>query len=139
MEMPLSRAASRMVWPGRPGTSRPSMFNRYCFIAVPPLILQYSGEFAGIYADTMQTYLDASYWAYRDQNDTALGKKIYALIQNNISAYCAHTNLDIAFGGTNDTLAKIAGMENIKILQQTSQEELKKIVYYCVGVYFVHL
>ncbi len=32
-------------------------------------------EFAGIYADTMQTYLDASYWAYRDQNDTALGKK----------------------------------------------------------------
>ncbi len=64
------------------------------------------------------------------QADTALGKKIYALIQNNISAYCAHTNLDIAFGGTNDTLAKIAGMENIKILQQTSQEELKKIVVY---------
>ena len=38
--------------------------------------------------------------------------------------------MDIAFGGTNDTLAKIAGMENIKILQQTSQEELKKIVVY---------
>ncbi len=64
------------------------------------------------------------------QADTALGKKIYALIQNNISAYCAHTNLDIAFGGTNDVLAKIAGLENIKILQETSHEDLKKIVVY---------
>lgn len=64
------------------------------------------------------------------QADTALGKKIYALIQNNISAYCAHTNLDIAFGGTNDVLAKIAGLENIKILQETSYEDLKKIVVY---------
>lgn len=64
------------------------------------------------------------------QTDTYLGKKIYDLIQNDISAYCAHTNLDIAFGGTNDTLAVLAGLEDVKILQQTSSEELKKIVVY---------
>ena len=64
------------------------------------------------------------------QADTSLGKKIYDLIKNDISAYCAHTNLDIAFGGTNDVLAKLAGLENIEILEQTDAEELKKIVVY---------
>ncbi len=64
------------------------------------------------------------------QADDMLGKKIYALIQNGISAYCAHTNLDIAFGGTNDTLAALAGLENIEILEQTNAESLKKIVVY---------
>lgn len=64
------------------------------------------------------------------QADDILGKKIYSLIQNNISAYCAHTNLDIAFGGTNDVLAKLAGLEDIEILEQTDIEALKKIVVY---------
>lgn len=64
------------------------------------------------------------------QADTSLGKKIYDLIKNDISAYCAHTNLDIAFGGTNDVLAKLAGLENIEILEQTDAEQLKKIVVY---------
>lgn len=64
------------------------------------------------------------------QSNTYLGKKIYDFIQNDISAYCMHTNLDIAFGGTNDVLAELVGLENINILQQTSSEELKKIVVY---------
>ncbi|NDO46565.1 Nif3-like dinuclear metal center hexameric protein [Clostridium sp. MD294] len=64
------------------------------------------------------------------QSDTSLGKKIYNLIKNDISAYCAHTNLDIAFGGTNDVLANLAGLENIKILKNTNAEQLKKIVVY---------
>ncbi len=62
--------------------------------------------------------------------DTALGSKIYRLIQHNISAFSAHTNLDIAFGGTNDVLAELAGLENIEILEETTAEELKKIVVY---------
>ena len=64
------------------------------------------------------------------QSNTYLGKRIYDFIQNDISAYCMHTNLDIAFGGTNDVLAELAGLENVNILQQTSSEELKKIVVY---------
>ncbi|MBR2383194.1 MAG: Nif3-like dinuclear metal center hexameric protein, partial [Anaerotignum sp.] len=38
----------------------------------------------------------------------ALGRRIYNLIENGISAFSAHTNLDIAKGGTNDVLAELA-------------------------------
>lgn len=37
-------------------------------------------------------------------SDDLVGRKIIALIQNNISAVCMHTNLDIAEGGVNDAL-----------------------------------
>lgn len=47
---------------------------------------------------------------------TPLGKKIFKAIQNNISVYSAHTNLDIAEGGTNTTLANLIGLENIEPL-----------------------
>ena len=36
--------------------------------------------------------------------DDLIGRKIIALIRNNISAVCMHTNLDIAEGGVNDVL-----------------------------------
>jgi dinuclear metal center YbgI/SA1388 family protein len=62
--------------------------------------------------------------------DTPLGSKIYQLIRHNISAFSAHTNLDIVFGGTNDVLAKLAGLEDIEILKETSADVLKKIVVY---------
>ena len=39
--------------------------------------------------------------------------KAYKMIQNNISAICAHTNLDIANGGVNDTLTQILGLSNV--------------------------
>ncbi|HHW67311.1 MAG TPA: Nif3-like dinuclear metal center hexameric protein [Epulopiscium sp.] len=52
------------------------------------------------------------------RKDHILGKCIYDLIQNNISVYSAHTNLDIAFGGTNDVLAQILELENISILSE---------------------
>lgn len=64
------------------------------------------------------------------QSDTSLGAKIYDLIKNDISAYCAHTNLDVAFGGTNDVLAELAGLTDVKILEETNSEKLKKIVVY---------
>lgn len=64
------------------------------------------------------------------QSHTALGSKIYDLIKNGISAYCAHTNLDIAFGGTNDVLAELAGLYDVKILQETTAQNLKKFVVY---------
>ena len=62
--------------------------------------------------------------------DTLLGKRIFNLIQNNIAAFSAHTNLDIAAGGTNDVLAELAGLKNIEILEETWAESLKKIVAY---------
>ena len=42
-----------------------------------------------------------------------LGKRIYNLIENGIAAFSAHTNLDIAKGGTNDVLAELAGLQNV--------------------------
>ena len=50
---------------------------------------------------------------------TPEGKLLRALIQNNISYYAAHTNLDVAKGGLNDLLAKKVGLKNVKILEYT--------------------
>lgn len=59
-----------------------------------------------------------------------IGIKLYKLIQNNIGVYSAHTNLDVAFGGTNDVLAEMAGLENIKVLSPTFTDENGK----CFGI-----
>lgn len=63
------------------------------------------------------------------KND-ALGRRIYKLIENEIAALSAHTNLDVAKGGTNDVLAQIIGLTNVEILEETDTEELRKIVVY---------
>lgn len=63
-------------------------------------------------------------------SDTPLGNKIYKLIANDIAAFSAHTNLDIAKGGTNDVLAELIGLQNIELLEITEKEVLQKIVVY---------
>ncbi|KAF5084264.1 GTP cyclohydrolase 1 type 2 [anaerobic digester metagenome] len=63
------------------------------------------------------------------KND-AVGRRIYKLIENEIAALSAHTNLDVAEGGTNDVLAEIIGLTNVEILEETYTEELRKIVVY---------
>ncbi|NMA94888.1 MAG: Nif3-like dinuclear metal center hexameric protein [Clostridiales bacterium] len=45
---------------------------------------------------------------------------IIPLIKNGISVYSAHTNLDKAEGGVDDTLANVLGMETVKILDKES-------------------
>ncbi len=62
--------------------------------------------------------------------DTPLGNKIYQLIQNDIAAFSAHTNLDIAKGGTNDVLSALIGLQNVELLEITEKEVLQKIVVY---------
>ena len=42
----------------------------------------------------------------RINEDNPKGSIIYSLIKNNISVYCAHTNLDVADDGVNEQLAK---------------------------------
>ncbi len=44
--------------------------------------------------------------------ENPLGKRIIQLISNKISVYAAHTNLDMADGGTNDELFNIIGLIN---------------------------
>lgn len=62
--------------------------------------------------------------------DTPLGGRIFALIENGIAAFSAHTNLDVAQGGTNDVLAELAGLRDVSVLAETWTQKLKKIVVY---------
>lgn len=51
-----------------------------------------------------------------DENEPK-GAVIYTLIKNNISVFCAHTNLDVADLGVNEELAKCIGLINLKNLR----------------------
>ncbi len=60
----------------------------------------------------------------------AIGKLVRKLIKNDISLYAAHTNLDIAEGGTNDYLAEILGLQDVVGLEKTSAERYKKLMVF---------
>lgn len=62
--------------------------------------------------------------------DKPSGRIVAALINNNISVYCAHTNLDAAPGGINDWLAEALGLLEIRNLPGTSNQRLYKLVVY---------
>lgn len=47
---------------------------------------------------------------------TSTGQMIKLLIENDISLFAAHTNMDTANGGINDKLAEMFGLADIKIL-----------------------
>lgn len=49
------------------------------------------------------------------RTDLSLGKKISALIKNDIAVFAAHTNLDITIGGVNDVLADKIGLIDVKM------------------------
>ena len=46
--------------------------------------------------------------------DNHISRKVIKLISNNISVFSFHTRLDIVYGGVNDRLASILGIENVK-------------------------
>lgn len=50
-------------------------------------------------------------------DESILGRKLLALISNDIAAVCAHTNLDAAKGGVNDSLAAAIGLTETKLLK----------------------
>ena len=50
------------------------------------------------------------------------GRKIIKLIRNNINVFASHTNLDTANGGTNDHLADIIGLKDVKVLSVSTPE-----------------
>ncbi|MCT4632893.1 MAG: Nif3-like dinuclear metal center hexameric protein [Firmicutes bacterium] len=52
------------------------------------------------------------------------------MIKNNISLYVSHTNMDIASGGTNDYLAKLLEVRNLKNIEKTYSKTYYKIVVY---------
>ncbi|GAW28415.1 Nif3-like dinuclear metal center hexameric protein [Carboxydocella sp. ULO1] len=62
--------------------------------------------------------------------DTAAGRLLARLIQNNIAVYSAHTNLDSAEKGINATLARALNLQDIQVLEPGWREEYIKIVVF---------
>lgn len=53
---------------------------------------------------------------------TATGQMLKILIENNITLFAAHTNMDTASGGINDRLAKMFNLTDVKILDQHTND-----------------
>lgn len=62
--------------------------------------------------------------------DSMKGRIVQKLIKHQITAYAAHTNLDIAEGGVNDILCEALDIQNQEILLETTSEKLYKIYVY---------
>lgn len=54
---------------------------------------------------------------------TITGQKLLKMIENGISAICAHTNLDAVSGGVNDVLAEKLGLSEIEQLHQDGVDQ----------------
>lgn len=54
---------------------------------------------------------------------TTTGQMIKILIENNITLFAAHTNMDTAKGGINDRLAQMFSLTDIEILDQHTDDE----------------
>jgi len=67
---------------------------------------------------------------YNIRRDNPFGKLLYRLIQHNINVFCAHTNLDSAVEGVNDTLAKLFELKDVQILEPNYVEKYKKIAVF---------
>lgn len=60
----------------------------------------------------------------KDINSSSyLGRLIMKLISNDIAVYSAHSNLDLAYGGVNDELASVLGLNNTKPLTELIIDE----------------
>ena len=59
-----------------------------------------------------------------------IGRMVRKLIKHDIGLYVAHTNLDIAEGGTNDYIAEILELGNVSGLSKTGSSRYFKIVVF---------
>ncbi|HEY8346745.1 MAG TPA: Nif3-like dinuclear metal center hexameric protein [Symbiobacteriaceae bacterium] len=62
--------------------------------------------------------------------DTPAGARLERLIKAGIGVYAAHTNLDQAPGGTNDTLAQLVGLKDWEVLEPAGEERYFKLVVF---------
>lgn len=75
-------------------------------------------------ADLIVTHHPLIFQGLKSVTDTTeAGRSIAVLIANGISAVNAHTNLDCAPGGVNDTLAEILSLSDIQVLHPAGTTE----------------
>ena len=74
-------------------------------------------EAVDIHADLILTHHPLIFHPlYSLTDDTALGRTVFTLIQHDIAALCAHTNLDIAPEGVGYQLARALGLDGITVI-----------------------
>ncbi len=64
------------------------------------------------------------------RTDLPLGRLIARMMENRISLYTAHTNLDSTWGGVNDVLAQKLRLQNVEVLSSGWQQKLFKLVVF---------
>lgn len=67
---------------------------------------------------------------------SALGKSIYTLIENEMALFCAHTNFDACEGGVNDLLAEKLEVKTKGYLEKVYQESYYKLIVYVPSSHF---
>lgn len=55
-------------------------------------------------------------------DQTEAGKNTLFLVENGIASINAHTNLDCAPGGVNDTLAAVLGLQNVQVVKPVGED-----------------
>lgn len=64
------------------------------------------------------------------REDNPQGELLCRLVQQKIAVIAAHTNLDAAWGGVNDALATVIGLNQVTPLTQTYSEKLYKLAVF---------
>lgn len=62
--------------------------------------------------------------------DDASGRRAAAIVRSGLAVFSAHTNLDMAAGGTNDLLAEAAGLREARIVKVEKSEPLIKLAVF---------
>lgn len=56
--------------------------------------------------------------------ETEIGRIVLKAAKHDIAVYSAHTNLDCAKGGVNDTLCRLLDLENVQIMEEVAEGNL---------------
>jgi len=62
--------------------------------------------------------------------ETSTGSIIQAALQKKLAIFCAHTNLDSAIGGVNDTLAERLQLQDTRVLRPPDRADLYKLIVF---------
>lgn len=63
------------------------------------------------------------------------GRRGVAMLKRGLAVFSAHTNLDVAPGGTNDLLAEAAGLRNARVVEPLHAERLLKLAVFVPAKY----
>lgn len=72
-------------------------------------------------------------------DELPLGKMVYTLIEQKMTLYSAHTNLDVAPGGVNDILGEYLGVDNMAVLKETYREKMYKMVVFVPSTHIMQV